>query len=286
MSWFDDAPENPEKEELIQLLRDTIDSSETDRFSETDTDETPRKDTDRASETDRGMDTDTVEFDHPSRAVKKGLVDDRDEYHRLLHDVSVEAAKRDIDSLFSYKERSVVNAVRTYESVVEAGNLLSERRDDWRDETGSEEPSVLDGLDDEVSRLNDFREEVKRYIETRVSEIAPNLSETAPEMVAARLIEKAGGLRELAMMPSSTVQVLGAEDSLFNHLKKGSPPPKHGVIYLHPYVRNTRKEERGSAARLVAGKLTIAARIDYYRGEKDESLPQELNEKINQIRAR
>jgi len=60
--------------------------------------------------------------------------------------------------------------------------------------------------------------------------------------------------------------VLGAEDALFAHLRGHAPSPKHGAIYTHDYVRGTHPEQRGSAARALAGKLTIAARIDHYSG--------------------
>jgi nucleolar protein 56 len=58
------------------------------------------------------------------------------------------------------------------------------------------------------------------------------------------------------------------------------------VIYVHPYVRETRKEERGSAARAVAGMLTIAARVDRYAGDLRPELADELDEKIERIRER
>ncbi|MFP4188848.1 MAG: hypothetical protein ACLFR5_05525, partial [Halobacteriales archaeon] len=54
----------------------------------------------------------------------------------------------------------------------------------------------------------------------------------------------------------------------------------------HPYVCGTREEERGSAARAVAGKLTIAARVDRYAGDLRPELADELDEKIERIRGR
>jgi nucleolar protein 56 len=80
--------------------------------------------------------------------------------------------------------------------------------------------------------------------------------------------------------------VLGAEDALFAHLAGRAPSPKHGVIYTHDYVRNTRPEDRGSAARALAGKLTIAARIDHYAGDMRPEVHEELDERMATIRAR
>jgi nucleolar protein 56 len=80
--------------------------------------------------------------------------------------------------------------------------------------------------------------------------------------------------------------VLGAEDALFAHLQGGAPSPKHGVIYTHEYVRETDPEQRGSAARALAGKLTIAARVDHYSGDRRPDLDRDLEERIERIRAR
>jgi nucleolar protein 56 len=80
--------------------------------------------------------------------------------------------------------------------------------------------------------------------------------------------------------------VLGAEDALFAHLQGHAPSPKHGIIYTHEYVRGTRPEERGSAARALAGKLTIAARVDHYSGDRRPELQTALDDRIERIRSR
>jgi nucleolar protein 56 len=104
--------------------------------------------------------------------------------------------------------------------------------------------------------------------------------------LAARLISLAGGLDELAKKPSGTVQLLGAENALFAHLQGGAPSPKHGLIYTHEYVRGTHPDNRGSAARALAGKLSIVARIDHYSGDYRPDLERELADRIERIRAR
>ncbi|MDL0135737.1 NOP5/NOP56 family protein, partial [Halobacterium salinarum] len=116
--------------------------------------------------------------------------------------------------------------------------------------------------------------------------VAPNLSMLAGPVLAARLIALAGGLDDLAKLPSGTVQVLGAEDALFAHLRGHAPSPKHGVIYTHEYVRGTHPDQRGSAARALAGKLTIAARVDHYSGDRRPDLEAELDARMERIRAR
>ncbi len=116
--------------------------------------------------------------------------------------------------------------------------------------------------------------------------MTPNLAALAGPTLAARLLALAGGLESLAKTSRSTVQVLGAEEALFAHLRGAAPSPKHGVIYTHEYVRGTHPDERGSAARALAGKLTIAARIDHYAGDRRPELEADLTERMAQIRAR
>ena len=128
--------------------------------------------------------------------------------------------------------------------------------------------------------------DLRGFVERVVREVAPNLATLAGPVLAARLIALAGGLKPLARKPSGTLQVLGAEEALFAHLRGRAPSPKHGVIYTHEYVRDTAREHRGSAARALAGKLTIAARIDHYSGDRRPQLERELDARIERIRAR
>ncbi len=129
-------------------------------------------------------------------------------------------------------------------------------------------------------------ESLESYVAEHAPAVAPNLSHLAGPTLAARLLSLAGGLESLAKQPSGTLQVLGAEDALFAHLRGDAPSPKHGVIYTHDYVRNTHPAERGSAARALAGKLTIAARIDHYSGDRRPALARELDDRIATIRSR
>ena len=88
-------------------------------------------------------------------------------------------------------------------------------------------------------------------------------------MLGARLISLAGSLEKLAEFPSSTIQVIGASKALFKHLRARAPSPKHGIIYSHPLINTAPWWVRGKIARAVAAKLSLAARIDFYSGEKD-----------------
>jgi len=130
-----------------------------------------------------------------------------------------------------------------------------------------------------------YRNELSSYIDKTVSEIAPNMKCLVGGTIAARLISIAGGLEKLAESPASRVQVLGAEKALFRFLRSRSKPPKHGVIFGYPELRNAPRWQRGKIARALASKLAIAARVDYFGGEFiGEQLKAELEERIKQIK--
>ena len=130
------------------------------------------------------------------------------------------------------------------------------------------------------------REKLAEYVESTMKRIAPNVTDVAGATIGARLIAKAGGLDRLARLPASTVQVLGAEKALFRALRTGARPPKHGILFQHDAVHTAPKWQRGKIARALANKIAIAARIDFYRGEKEGGLTSTLEKRLDEIRTK
>ena len=97
---------------------------------------------------------------------------------------------------------------------------------------------------------------------------------------------RVGWLGGISWQRGGEVKVCGAEWELFAHLEGGAAPTKHGVIYTHEGVTGTDHEHGGCAARALAGKLAIAARIDHYSGDYRPELAADLEERIERIRAR
>jgi nucleolar protein 56 len=87
-------------------------------------------------------------------------------------------------------------------------------------------------------------------------------------------------------MPSSAIQVMGAEKSLFKHLKGDAPSPKHGLIYRHPSIIGAPKRLRGRIARALAGKLAIASRLDCYEAGLSTYLKESFDIRLAEIRKR
>ena len=94
----------------------------------------------------------------------------------------------------------------------------------------------------------------------------PSVSALVGPLLAARLCVEVHGRARLARLPSGTVQILGAEKAFFHHLKTGAPSPKHGHIFMHPWISRSPRWVRGKIARMLAGKISIAAKIDAFEG--------------------
>jgi nucleolar protein 56 len=138
---------------------------------------------------------------------------------------------------------------------------------------------------EKIKHLYEENRRLEKYLDELMKEIAPNLESIAGATIGARLIAKSGGLKELANLPASTIQVLGAEKALFKHLKYGTKPPKHGILFQHPLVHSAPKWQRGKIARLLANKISIAARADYF-SQKDirDILRRDIDKRVEMIK--
>ena len=133
-------------------------------------------------------------------------------------------------------------------------------------------------------QLYDARQALEGYMDSLMDEVAPNVKALVGSLLGARLIALTGGLTNLAKMPASTIQVLGAEKALFRSLKTGTRPPKHGIIFQHTLIHEAKRWQRGKIARAIAGKLAIAARTDAFSGKYiGDGLKAGLERRITEI---
>jgi len=133
--------------------------------------------------------------------------------------------------------------------------------------------------------LYKLRRDLSEYIAQVMKEVAPNITALVGPLLGARLISLAGGLEELAYLPASTIQVLGAEKALFRALRTGGKPPKHGVIFQYPDIHRSPRWQRGKIARALAAKLAIAAKVDYFTGRFiGDKLKEALRKRIEEIK--
>ena len=140
----------------------------------------------------------------------------------------------------------------------------------------AEDLSIIRKAGEEMQSMINYRNCLNYYLEDVMTAIAPNLVNVAGTVVGAKLIAAAGSLERLAKMTSSTIQLLGAERALFRHLRSGAKPPKYGHILQHAMMSQITIGNRGKLARALAGKITIAAKVDY-NSEGKEKVWEQLN---------
>jgi nucleolar protein 56 len=222
-------------------------------------------------------------------ACECGAVKDRAGYLEKLREICLHVARNRIAGSFREKDTELIQMVMALEGMDQAVNQLAERLADWyrilhpekgwkylprdsrkvlariEEDSGGSMKELLDG----ILKLREVRTRLAREIGERAAVILPNCTSLVGGLVAARIMTLAGGLSRLSRLPASSIQVLGAKGALFSHLTRGTPPPKHGIIFQHQRVHNAPRETRGKVARVLAGRLAIAARLDHYRGALD-----------------
>lgn len=256
------------------------------------------------------------------RAISKeiGFAENDQEFNEIIRDVQIIRTREEIKSSVE-KDKVLGQAVSALGDIRSTCNELSERLQEWyglyypefeaesnekyaelvakigrreefNDFKGSmgidlegEDVEILQQFGEEVDGLFQLRDNLKSYLEDVMPDIAPNMTHVIGAEMTAKLISLAGSLEDIAKMPSSKIQLLGAEKALFRHLKGGGKPPKYGIIYNHPYIQRTQEDRRGKVARAIASKLMMAARTDFYTDDfKGEKYKEELEEKIEDIR--
>ena len=201
----------------------------------------------------------------------------------LLKKASILVTKEKIDKKLEAEDLQVVQMVNCLDDLTQTYNLLFERFDRWSILPASEER--ISPLKDSLSTIKKEIKKLEELIKKDMSEIAPNISSVIGPLIGARLIAHAGGLEKLAMLPSSTIQVLGAEKALFRFKKEGGRPPKHGVIFQHPYLKKSPREYRGRIARAVSAKISTAAKADAFtHRDISDDLKEKLEGKIKEIK--
>ncbi|KAK8743005.1 hypothetical protein OTU49_001482, partial [Cherax quadricarinatus] len=135
--------------------------------------------------------------------------------------------------------------------------------------------------------LNAFKIRILEYVESRMSFIAPNLSCIVGASTAAKLMGVAGGLTNLAKLPASNVLLIGKQKKTMIGMAQTSMLPHTGYIYYCNIVQETPPDLRAKAARIVAAKATLAARVDSMHGSSTGAeglrLREEVEKKLDKL---
>ncbi len=191
-------------------------------------------------------------------------------FQKWISEFGIALTKSKLENIERDEEKLILMA-RTLEELNHYVNVLKNRQNILEDYNNFK--TVLENTEKLRDKLEDKTKEIAR-------KIANNLSTLLGPVLAAILIAKAKGLKNLAEMPSSKIQILGAEKSLFRYLgdkEKKESIPKYGILYLSPFIKEAKKENRGKVARFLAAKVMLASRLDYF---SDKNMGKELKEKL------
>ncbi|CAD6925563.1 unnamed protein product [Tilletia controversa] len=113
-----------------------------------------------------------------------------------------------------------------------------------------------------VFELDAARVKILKYVESRMTYIAPNLSAVVGTRVATKLMGAAGGLHALTKIPSCNLEVLGAARKAAPGMAQRFSNRHVGFVAQSDLVQGVSEDYRRQAQRRVAAKAVIAARID------------------------
>ncbi len=166
-----------------------------------------------------------------------------------------------------------VREVKSHENLLE---LLSKSKKEGKEK--------IHEFSKSLHGLYKTRDSLSKYLESLCKETIPNLSAVGGPLLASRLISLAGGLEKTAKLPSSTIQILGAEKALFRHLKGKGKAPKYGVLFGHALIQQAPKPLKGKIARLISSKLSLAAKMDFYsKKDQGKEMREDLEKKVNEL---
>jgi nucleolar protein 56 len=253
--------------------------------------------------------------------IDVGFVKDHVELNRIITSVNIIRTKKKISGL-ERRDKLIIHSVSALSDMEKILNTMSERLrefyglhypelkitdhekfaefvakygerekfEEFEDSMGmklkEEDIKILQDYAKRLIELYVLRKNLEKYLEKIVPEEIPNLNALLGSILAAKLLALAGSLEKLAKMPSSSIQLLGAEKSLFKFLrdKRIKKPPRFGLLYLHPDISNTKRELQGKVARLLSSKLTLAARADFYtKKDMSKKLLEDYKKKLKEI---
>ena len=143
--------------------------------------------------------------------------------------------------------------------------------------------SVIEKLCTIIINLVEFRNYLNFSLCKKVATITPNLNQIIGEHLVARLISKAGSLKNLTRFPASTIQILGSEKALFKALKNKIKTPKYGILYNSSLMRKIDGKFQPKFSRYLANKCSLALRIDYFSNYSSDVYGKKLRNKLSRL---
>jgi len=118
------------------------------------------------------------------------------------------------------------------------------------------------------------------YVESKMAVIAPNLATIVGSSIAAKMMAAVGGLANLSKIPSSNIQSLGCNKKHLSGFSAATVRPYAGFVNECEIILKTPPSLRTKAARVLAGKCTLAARCDCFDEDPTGGAGRDMREEI------
>jgi hypothetical protein len=203
-----------------------------------------------------------------TRIQKKILIDNLLIFLSRIH----EDLSRNPDAKVFGRCKDLFIAINPY-TTYEGNDILKFFRKDFECRHGMEltdqEKHFVQTIFNELSNEYTFSDgkvmkgRIKGMITKLCEKYLPNSMEVIEPIILCKLIAASRGIDRMKNLPSSTIQLLGAEQALFRHKTKGTRSPKYGLLYYSRSIQT--EEDKGKAARQRANKLAISIKVDYFQ---------------------
>ncbi|GKU02178.1 pre-mrna splicing factor [Fusarium langsethiae] len=123
--------------------------------------------------------------------------------------------------------------------------------------------------------LNNAKQTLTEYVQSRMNIFAPNLTALIGSLTAAQLLNAAGGLTGLSKTPACNIANWGYKKK-HSGMATNIGVRQQGYLYNSEIIRAIPSDLRKQALRVVSGKLVLAARVDRIHSSPDGSTGEEL----------
>ncbi|PHH84165.1 hypothetical protein CDD83_2371 [Cordyceps sp. RAO-2017] len=128
---------------------------------------------------------------------------------------------------------------------------------------------------DMMISLQHAKSVLTKYVQSRMTVFAPNLTALVGSLTAAQLLNAAGGLKGLSNTPACNVPSWGSKKRQ-SGLATNVAIRQQGYLYHSEMVQHIPNDLKRQAMRIVAAKLVLAARVDCRHASADGSTGEEL----------
>jgi hypothetical protein len=166
-------------------------------------------------------------------------------------------ARAELDRRLSSPEETLVALAREEERVERATRREEGAHEQWVSGDSATLRQYSEAWTGLRAAFAEHHAHLRRRLEERARDLAPNLSAVVGGRVAGRLVAAAGGLSALGRLSAPRLQLLGAR----RRPTRGRGP-RYGLLYRAERMEEVPAGRRGAYARSLAALAVVAARAD------------------------